>query len=74
MRYLIERRFILPMTVLFISAIMVFTGFLSGVAWAGLAGTIVSGYFGLAGWTSSAELRSGTTLGALRSANDETKS
>ena len=66
MKYLLERRFILPVIVILLGAVMVFTGFLTGTAWAGLSGTIVSGYFGLAGWTSSAELKSGTTIAALR--------
>lgn len=59
------------MTVILLGSVMVFLNFMTGVAWAGLAGTIVSGYFGLAGWTSSAELKTGTTLASLRSRENE---
>lgn len=46
-----ERRFLLPLIVIIIGASFVPFDFISGEAWAALAGTLTSAYLGLAGWS-----------------------
>ena len=58
MKYL-ERRFLLPFLTILIGAILVWPlEKLTGAAWAAMAGTLVSAYLGLAGWTNQVEWKS----------------
>jgi hypothetical protein len=52
---LLQRSFVLPMVTIIIGAIMVFFDFMTGTAWAGMSGTLVTGYFGLLGWRNQME-------------------
>jgi len=55
MNYL-ETRFVLPFIAILMGAILVWPlDKLTGAAWAAMAGTLVSGYLGLAGWTNKVE-------------------
>ena len=52
-RAFLERKFILPMVALITGGVMVWTGKLEGSIWAGMATTLVSGFYAVTGWATN---------------------
>lgn len=51
LEHVFDRKFLLASVTIITGAAMVFTGKLEGQSWALMAGTIVSGFFAVLGWT-----------------------
>lgn len=54
MKYL-DRRFLMPLFPILIGAAMVFLDRLDGAVWAGMAGTLATGFMGLSGYQTRVE-------------------
>jgi hypothetical protein len=65
MKY-IDRRFLLPLITILIGAVMVFMDVLDGGLWAGMAGTLVTGFMGLSGYQTRIEAEGAHNMAVAR--------